>query len=169
MFFTVTVWVLLPPTASLPKFTMVADSESVRDGATPVPLSAIASEEFDALLLNVRLPVTLAAAVGPNATVTFLVCPGANVSGVVSPLRLNPVLIVVSLLIVKLCPPVFFSWMVCEFVVPSTTEPKLTLAGVAVNDPKLGVPRLKASNSVAAAAGATIAPEKFAVSTARQA
>ena len=48
------------------------------------------------------LPVTLPEAVGANATVKFLVCAAASVSGTVIPLNLNPVPLTVALEIVKL-------------------------------------------------------------------
>ncbi len=138
VFFTASSSGIDPPTISLPKFRLVANSEMVRVALAPVPLNAIVYVGFvAALLLIVTLPVTLPEVGGPNATVKLDVFPAANVSGNDIPLSLNPVPLTVALEIVTLVLPVFFNCTVCEFVVPSATVPKLTLDGVVATVPAL--------------------------------
>jgi len=136
-FFTATSSVLVPPTISFPKFRLAAESEIVRVSLTPVPLSASISVEFVAVLLNVRLPVTLPVIVGANPTAKLVVCPASSVSEgeLASPFNVNPVPSKESLDSVSADPPVFFSCTVCEFLLPTATDPKLTLLGVAVKVP----------------------------------
>jgi hypothetical protein len=59
-----------------------------------------------------------------------LVAPGARVRGTETPLTLKPEPLARTWETVKLAEPLFFSWIVCEFALPVTTEPKLALDGV---------------------------------------
>ncbi len=140
VFFTATCKGLDPPTISFPKLRLDAASEIVRVAVTPVPLRAIGYVGFVALLLMITLPVTLPEAAGLNPTVKFDVCPADSVSGNEIPLSLKPVPLTVALEIVVLAVPVFFNCTVCEFVVPFTTVPKLTLAGVVASVPAAVTP-----------------------------
>jgi hypothetical protein len=72
--------------------------------------------------------------------VKFDVCPADSVSGNEIPLSLKPVPLTVALEIVVLAVPVFFNCTVCEFVVPFTTVPNLTLAGVVATVPAAVTP-----------------------------
>ena len=64
MFFTATASVLLSPTISLPKLRLDVESAMDLVAVTPVPLNAMASAVFVAVLSSVSLPVTLLVVVG---------------------------------------------------------------------------------------------------------
>jgi len=117
----------------------------VEEAATPVPLSATVAGEFGALLEIDTEPLTLPAAFGANCTLKFPLCPAANVKGIARPLKLNPVPVTVACEIVKLDVPLFLTCIVCEFVFPDTTEPKLALDGVRLNPGCTPVPVTAAS------------------------
>jgi hypothetical protein len=78
------------PTVTLPKLRLVGFAPSA-PAATPVPDKGIVRVGFDAFEVTVTLPLALPAAVGVNVTVKLALCPAVNVTGVVIPLRLNPV------------------------------------------------------------------------------
>ena len=59
-------------------------------GCVPVPVSAIASGEFGALLTIEMLPVALPAVAGANRAVKVAICPALIVKGVAIPLMLKP-------------------------------------------------------------------------------
>lgn len=78
VFFSVTTWVPVVPSGTLPKLTL----EGVTDipGEVPEPLRAIVVGELDASVTMVILPVTLAAEVGANVALKVIVLPGARVT-----------------------------------------------------------------------------------------
>src|SRR5207245_2476639 len=117
----------------------------VEEAATPVPLSATVAGEFGALLEIDTEPLKLPAAFGANCTLKFPLCPGPSVVGIARPLKLNPVPVTVACEIVKLAVPLFLTCIVCEFVFPDTTEPKLALDGVTLNPACTPVPVTAAS------------------------
>jgi hypothetical protein len=63
---TVTVWLPVLPTDTLPKETLAGAALSVELVATPVPESARVCGEFGALSVKAMLPVEAPAAVGAN-------------------------------------------------------------------------------------------------------
>ena len=67
-FFTVTLWVDDVPVLTFPKLRLEVLNESACNAATPVPLKAMAAEEFGALLTTVTLPLSVAADGGSNCT-----------------------------------------------------------------------------------------------------
>ena len=70
---TVTVWLeLLPPSVTAPKFNALADSVT---GALPVPPRLTFCGLFDAVSVNVRVPLAAPAAVGVNVTPTAQLAP----------------------------------------------------------------------------------------------
>jgi len=77
---------LLLPSFTLPKLKLVPLRLSVFVAATPVPLSAIESDGFDALLVIVTEPVALPAVVGAKLTLNVVVAFPCSVIG-----KLNPV------------------------------------------------------------------------------
>lgn len=85
----VTVWVLVTPTATLPKFTLPGTTEI--NGCTPAALSGIVAGEFGALLTSETLPLTVPATAGAKVTAKAADWPGPRVSGNARPLRVNPV------------------------------------------------------------------------------
>ena len=108
-----------------PGFTLMVDV-----AVTPVPLNGTIVGEFGALLTIVTAPVTLPAACGAYCTLKFPLWPGARVIGNTKPLKPNPVPVTDACEIVRLAVPLFFICTVCEFVLPETTDPKLTVDGV---------------------------------------
>ena len=104
----------------------------------PLPLRAIVSGEFGALLVIEMLPVTLPAVVGENSTVNVGLCPALIVNGVDKPLRLNPVPVMLAAEIVTL--EVSVSVTVCDPLLPTKTLPKLTLVGLAASVARTPVP-----------------------------
>ena len=78
------------PTVTLPKLRLVGFDPSA-PGATPVPDNGMVKVGLDAFEVMVTLPLTLPADAGVNVTVKVALCPAVNVTGVVIPLRLNPV------------------------------------------------------------------------------
>jgi len=81
-------WLL--PTVTLPKLRLVGFDPSV-PWATPVPDKGIVRVGLDAVEVMVTLPLAIAADVGANLTLKVVLWPAVRVSGVVIPLRLNPV------------------------------------------------------------------------------
>jgi hypothetical protein len=81
----------LLPTTTLPRFRVVGATLSSPAVAVPVPVSGTARVGFEALEVTVTLPLALATDCGVNVAVKVALCPAASVTGVVIPLRLNPV------------------------------------------------------------------------------
>ena len=79
------------PTVTLPKLRLKGLAPSV-PGATPVPDRGMVRVGFEALEVNVMLPLLLPAEDGLNKTVKIVLCPADRVSGTVIPLRVNPTL-----------------------------------------------------------------------------
>jgi hypothetical protein len=98
-----------------------------------VPLSAIVKGELGALLTIEMLPVGLPAEVGANCAVNEVLRPAPSVSGVASPLMLKPVPDAVACEIMTLADPEFVSVIVCDPLLPTATEPKLTLPGLTLS------------------------------------
>jgi len=90
VFFTVSESVCLLDTCTLPKLRSVG-LELSAPGASPVPESGTVNVGFDAFEVIVTLPLTAPADVGANETLKVALCPDVSVTGVVTPLTLNPV------------------------------------------------------------------------------
>jgi hypothetical protein len=86
---TVTVCVLVMPTVTLPKFTLVGTTEIW--GCTPVPASEIVAGELLALLTTVTLPVELPTRLGENPTSSETPWPTNRVTGGMTPPAVKPV------------------------------------------------------------------------------
>ena len=129
VFVRVTLRELLLPTLTLPKLKLVGLAVITYVAATPVPLSAIAKGDPGALLVIEMLPLALPAAAGAKAAVNDTLAPAAIVCAE-SPVWLKPAPVTLTCVIVRLAAPVFFKVIACELLVPTTTLPKLTLAGV---------------------------------------
>ena len=71
-------------------------AESVRTGATPVPLRETLVGELGALLTRESVAATLLEVVGVKFTVNALDRPAATVSGKFSPLRAKPAPVIVA-------------------------------------------------------------------------
>lgn len=97
----------LVPTTTLPTATVAGLTLSCPTAAVPVPERGTLRVEFDAFEVIVTLPLASPAAVGANVTLKVVLAPAVNVTGVVMPLRLNPVPLIVTWEIVTVEPPVF--------------------------------------------------------------
>jgi hypothetical protein len=86
----VTVLPLLLPTFTFPKLKLLGLAVTCTAATTPAPLRAIVVGEVGALLVIVRLPVTLLVVVGEKLTVKDAEFPGVTVVGSARPLNLNP-------------------------------------------------------------------------------
>lgn len=93
------------PTCTLLKARVGAFAASA-PGVTPVPESGMLKLGSEALEVRLTLPLAAPLAVGEKRTVNDALCPAANVKGKASPLKLNPVPLVVAAEIVRLVPPV---------------------------------------------------------------
>ena len=74
----------------MPKLRLLGLEPSV-PGETPTPDNGIAKDGFEAFEVMVTVPLALAAVAGVNVTLNVVLCPAASVSGVVIPLKVNPV------------------------------------------------------------------------------
>jgi len=79
---------LVSPSITLPKLKLLGTIES--PGCAPVPVTAICSGEFAALLTTVIDPVTNAAVVGANVTFNVALSAGFSVPGTSIPLAVTP-------------------------------------------------------------------------------
>src|SRR2546428_232245 len=86
--------------------------------------------ELGASLTSEMPPDALPVVVGANCTLKVLDCPGGRVSGNVSPLMLKPAPVKVPCAMVKLALPELVKVTFCTLVLPTSTLPKLTVAGV---------------------------------------
>lgn len=90
VFVTVSANAWLLPTLTVPKFKLVGLAPSA-PCATPVPVTGTASEGFGASDVIVTVPLAAPAAFGANVTVSVVVFEALIASGVVMPLKVNPV------------------------------------------------------------------------------
>ena len=125
----VTVWVLVSPTATLPKLTLVGTTE-IR-GCAPTALSEITVGEFGASLASETLPVTLLATEGRKVIAKALDWLGPSVNGSASPLTAKPLPTTVACEMLTLPVPELRSETVWALLLPSSTLPKLMLDGLA--------------------------------------
>ena len=89
------------PTCTLPKLKLEGLGESW-PGVMPVPDTAIVRLESEVML---TLPLAAPLVVGANSTVKEVLCPAFNVTGTVSPLRLNPLPLTEAAEMVRAVPP----------------------------------------------------------------
>jgi hypothetical protein len=129
---------LLVPVATLPNAVLVGVAANC--GCVPVPFKVIVVGEFGALLTIEMLPLALPADVGANLALNVVLSPAPSVSGVLNPLMLRPVPDTVALDIVTLAEPEFVNVMDCVPLLPTTTDPKFTVEGLAATWPCMPVP-----------------------------
>ena len=80
----------LLPMITLPNPRLVGFDPSA-PGATPVPDNGMFRVGLDAVEVIVTLPLTLPTEAAVNVTLKLALCPDVSVTGVVIPLKLNPV------------------------------------------------------------------------------
>jgi hypothetical protein len=116
-----------PPTATDPKFTVVGVMERAGGDTGDVPVPVTAAEIVPPFDVNVTLPVTVPAAVGPNRTPTVWLAPPARLKD--PPVTtLNGA--VVDAVPVSVPPPVFVTVNELLTDPPVTTDPKFRVVGV---------------------------------------
>src|ERR1700722_4381413 len=91
VFVSVTVWLELPPTVTLPKATGDGLIVIVACVAVPEPLKLIDSGDPAPLLEIETLPVLVADVVGANVTEKLVVWPGVRLAGALHPVSVKPV------------------------------------------------------------------------------
>ncbi len=121
----VSIWVLVTPTVTLLKLTLVGITEIW--GCTPLPLSEIVAGELVALLTTLRLPVALPAVAGAKLTVSVKLWPAARVMAPEKPLTANPAPVMATCEMLTLAVPVFVSATPLEAEVPTRILPKFRL------------------------------------------
>jgi hypothetical protein len=122
---------LLLPTEMVLKLKLVGFTPSCTVEAEPLPDRAIASDAGAPLVASVIDPFTAAVEVGVKIALKATLPPAGMVVAVDRPEMLNPAPGGVTCENVRVWLPPFWSVMVCELLLPFTTVPKLTLAGVA--------------------------------------
>jgi len=118
----------LLPRTRLPKLRLAGDAVNA-PGATPVPESGNVSEGFDAFDVMVTVPVALPAVCGAKPTLNVVLCEGFSVSGVVMPLRVNPVPLTAACEMLTAVPPLFVRVTLADWVAPTAMLPNDSLVG----------------------------------------
>jgi len=80
--------------------------------------------------VTVTEPLALPADVGVKTTLKVALCPAVSVTGVLTPLSVNPVPLIATCEIVTLVPPVLVTVSDSDWLLPTVTLPKLKLAGL---------------------------------------
>src|SRR5882757_963234 len=126
----VAVTLLLVPTATLPKFKVLALEVNCPAG-TPLPARAIASFGFDAFESTAIPPLTFPPSFGVKRTLKVTLCPLFRLRGKLRPYKLNPAPVTVAceIVTVELAELVNISCWVR--LLPTWILPKLTLSGLA--------------------------------------
>jgi len=106
----------------------------------PVPFRAIVSSDPGASLVIKILPLATPADAGANVALNVVLCPALIVNGVAKPLILKAVPEEPAWEIVTPLVPEFVSVIVCDALLPTSTLPKPTLAGLAVSCPCTPIP-----------------------------
>jgi len=124
------------PTFTLLKFTLLGLIVSKGcGGAVAIPLSAMVSGEFGALLAIEILPLAFPTVVGANFAVNDVPAPAFNVTGAAKPLMLKPAPDTLPDETTTLAVPVFVKVTATDALAPVTRLPKLMLAGLALRRP----------------------------------
>jgi hypothetical protein len=133
LFVSVSVLVAVLPVLILPKENDVGEAES--DGATPVPLTAIAKGDVAPSLMMASPAESAPAVVGAHRTVMSTLAPTATVAGIVGPVIVTGASVLVMDEMMTGFPPVFVSVSSWVFTVPTPTLPKEIAPGEAANCP----------------------------------
>jgi hypothetical protein len=134
LFVSVTVRELLLPSLTLLKFKLEGFALSSCVAVWPVPLSAIESGEFGALLTSEMEPMAFPLVVGAKTTLNVLLPLGLIVNGSAGiPLRLKPLPLTFACVIDTAAAPPLVNVIVCESLFPVLTVPKFALDGLAAS------------------------------------
>ena len=119
----------LPPTDTLPTFSVAGLTESCPGWAvaTPFPVSDSVEVAFDASLAIEAVALNVPTAVGENVTVTVVLCPAATVTGRLGATNWKSWLEIETLLTVTDAGPEFVATIDRVAVVPTDTFPKFSV------------------------------------------
>jgi hypothetical protein len=120
---------LLVPVVTFPKLALLG--VAVICACVAAPLKEIVIDGFEALLTIEILPLLLPELVGANCALKVVLWPAGTVTGAVSPLMLKPPPDAAACEIVTLAEPEFVKVMDWLPLLPTFTDPKLTLEGFA--------------------------------------
>src|SRR5713101_3833320 len=118
----------LEPTATVPKSRPAGETPSWA-GVKPLPVTVLT--ELPPLLVKTTTLLKLPAAVGPKATCTWPVWPGARLKGLPPAMAKGSVALTAP---VRVRPPPLTTWKLSVLVWPITTAPKSRLAGLIANN-----------------------------------
>lgn len=124
------------PTVTLPKLRLVALAE-IPPAMTAIAVSGTAMLPFDALEAMERLPFKAPADCGVHAMLTFALCFGARVIGMLMLLMLKPAPVRVARVKVMLDSPEFVKVAEALWLLPTVTVPNAT--GFELTERTLGV------------------------------
>ncbi len=127
VFFSVTVWDAVVPSATLPKLIVVGEIATAP--SIPCPFRGMVVVASVALLAIVTAPVAAPLAAAVNDTPKVAVFPVASVIGAVSPLVLKPVPETLIFEMSSVSEPEFVITTLSEVPAPTTTCPKLSDVG----------------------------------------
>jgi hypothetical protein len=144
LFISVDVSELLLPTDTVLKLRLDGLATSCAVAVEPDPVRSMTSCEGVPFVASVTNPLIVVVEVGVKIALNARLPPARIVVEVEIPVMLNPAPGGVTCENVRIELPALWSVMVCELLVPLTTVPKLTLAGVAeicawVPDPDKGI------------------------------
>jgi hypothetical protein len=97
---------------------------------SPVPLSAIVSDEFEAFDVIVTVPLAAPLVWGAKVIVKVVLCDGLTVTGALIPLSWKPDPVIAACVMLTAVPPVLLMvkvWLCCD---PTCTLPNALLAGL---------------------------------------
>jgi hypothetical protein len=120
---------LLVPVLTFPKLAL--PGVAVICACVAVPLKEIVIDGFEALLTIEIVPLLLPELVGANCALKVVLWPARTVIGAVSPLMLKPAPVAAACEIVTLAEPEFVKVMDWLPVLPTFTDPKFTIGGLA--------------------------------------
>ena len=132
--------VLLLLTDTFPNARLVGLDDSCVVAAAPVPLSGMVDCEGEAFVVSTIEPCAVDGVVGAKVTLKVALPPAGIVVEVESPVTLKPVPLTETCENVSVVLPEFVSVMLCEFLLPITTLPKLAELGFAVSDACVPIP-----------------------------
>jgi hypothetical protein len=128
-------WLWLVPFTILPKFMLAGLMVSWPATVVPVPDKDIVRDGLDAFEVIEILPLAVEADGGVNVTLNVLLWPAFKLSGTAIPLKVKPDPVAVTCEIVMPEPPELVNVSFCVELLPTTTFPKVMLAGLGDREP----------------------------------
>ena len=125
---------------TFPKLIDPGLTASVPFVAVPVPLRETLTVGSDALDVNARVALYAPELIGEKVIERFVLVPGDIVYGKESPLKVNPEPVIAAFEMVRADPPVLEMVRAWDWLLPTVTDPKLTLPGALKKPPATPVP-----------------------------